>query len=177
MIAPGAFAIFIPLAVGLGAGPRCLIGTLAGGIATGCMMAILMSNAGGAWDNSKKLCEKLQIKKSDQGKACVVGDTVGDPFKDTSGPALNILIKLMSMVSLTIAPLLQGNETYDDWPFGLIPVGVAVIITIVHYNKYGSILADVKLDETKGSAPAPKSIEPEPEPEPEPTPEEALPSA
>merc|ERR1719164_35750 len=103
MIAPGAFAIFIPLAVGLGAGPRCLIGTLAGGIATGCMMAILMSNAGGAWDNGKKLCEKLQIKKTDQGKACAVGDTV----KDTSGPALNILIKLMSMVALTIAPMIE----------------------------------------------------------------------
>merc|ERR1712060_109463 len=61
-----------------------------------------MSNAGGAWDNSKKLCEKLKIKKTEQGKACVVGDTVGDPFKDTSGPALNILIKLSCMLALTI---------------------------------------------------------------------------
>jgi hypothetical protein len=66
------------------------------------MMAVMMSNAGGAWDNGKKLAEKLGIKKTEQGKACVVGDTVGDPFKDTSGPALNILIKLMSMVSLTV---------------------------------------------------------------------------
>merc|ERR1719484_213580 len=96
MVAPGLYAILIPLMVGFTVGPRCLMGLLAGAIASGCMNAIMMSNAGGAWDNSKKLCEKLGIKKSDQGKACVVGDTVGDPFKDTSGPALNILIKLMS---------------------------------------------------------------------------------
>merc|ERR1719517_378400 len=106
MIAPGTYAIFTPLGVGLRAGPRALLGLLAGSIVSGAMLAIMMSNAGGAWDNSKKLCEKMKIKKTEQGKACVVGDTVGDPFKDTSGPALNILIKLMSMVSLTIAPLL-----------------------------------------------------------------------
>merc|ERR1711968_22949 len=80
------------------------MGLLAGAIASGCMLAIMMANAGGAWDNSKKLCEKLGLKKSanpadrELQKACVVGDTVGDPFKDTSGPALNILIKLMSIV-------------------------------------------------------------------------------
>merc|ERR1712110_211395 len=95
MVAPGCYSILVPL-----------MGVLAGALVTGCMLAIMMSNAGGAWDNSKKLCEKLKIKKTDQGKACVVGDTVGDPFKDTSGPALNILIKLMSMVALTIAPLI-----------------------------------------------------------------------
>merc|ERR1712188_294635 len=161
MIAPGAYAILTPLLIGFTLGPRCLMGLLAGAIASGAMLAIMMSNSGGAWDNSKKLCEKLKIKKTDQGKACVIGDTVGDPFKDTSGPALNILIKLMSMVSLTIAPLLQGNETYDDWPFGLIPVGLAVVITIVHYNKYGSILADVELDKGKGSAPQPKPADEE----------------
>merc|ERR1712190_380694 len=111
---PGLYAVFAPIFVGFTVGPRCLMGTLAGAVISGAMLAIMMSNAGGAWDNSKKLCEKLQIKKTDQGKACVVGDTVGDPFKDTSGPALNILIKLMSMVSLTIAPLIRdgahGNE-------------------------------------------------------------------
>jgi len=110
MIAPGLYAILAPLAVGFLVGPKCLMGMLAGAISCGCMMAIMMSNAGGAWDNSKKLCEKKQIKKTAQGSACVVGDTVGDPFKDTSGPALNILIKLMSMVSLTVAPLFKNKK-------------------------------------------------------------------
>merc|ERR1711881_149965 len=128
MIAPGSYAVLAPLFIGLCVGPRCLMGVLAGAIASGCMVAIMMSNAGGAWDNSKKLCEKLQIKKTDQGKACVVGDTVGDPFKDTSGPSLNILIKLMSMVSLTIAPLLKdtdgGNDDWENWYWGMIPLGL-----------------------------------------------------
>merc|ERR1719253_1924372 len=130
MIAPGAYAILTPLIIGFLVGPRCLMGMLAGAIASGCMMAILMSNAGGAWDNSKKLCEKLQLKKTDQGKACVVGDTVGDPFKDTSGPALNILIKLMSMVALTIAPMIEGHDDWESPMFGLIPLAVFIIISI-----------------------------------------------
>jgi len=129
MIAPGLYAILIPLMVGFTVGPRCLMGMLAGAIASGCMNAIMMSNAGGAWDNGKKLCEKLQIKKTDQGKACVVGDTVGDPFKDTSGPSLNILIKLMSMVSLTLSPLIQGNQDWENWFYGMGPVGVFVLST------------------------------------------------
>merc|ERR1719238_548917 len=76
MIAPGAYAILAPLFVGFLVGPESLMGCLAGALVTGCMLAILMSNAGGAWDNAKKYCEKLKIKKTDQGKACVVGDTV-----------------------------------------------------------------------------------------------------
>merc|ERR1719203_1388844 len=130
MIAPGAYAILAPLFIGFTVGPRCLMGLLAGALVVGCMMAILMSNAGGAWDNGKKLCEKLKIKKTEQGKACVVGDTVGDPFKDTSGPALNILIKLMSMVSLTIAPLIAGKDDWHNWYFGLIPFVIFVIVTM-----------------------------------------------
>eukprot|EP00928_Gymnodinium_smaydae_P015055 TRINITY_DN15520_c0_g1_i1.p1 TRINITY_DN15520_c0_g1~~TRINITY_DN15520_c0_g1_i1.p1 ORF type:complete len:617 (-),score=122.13 TRINITY_DN15520_c0_g1_i1:314-1918(-) len=136
MIAPGVYAIFAPLFVGFTLGPRCLMGVLAGSIVSGAMLAIMMSNAGGAWDNSKKLCEKLKIKKTEQGKACVVGDTVGDPFKDTSGPALNILIKLMSMVSLTVAPLLKdefgvGNDDWENWGYGMIPLGVGLLVTTV----------------------------------------------
>jgi len=136
MIAPGVYAVLTPIFVGFTLGPRCLMGLLAGAIVSGAMLAIMMSNAGGAWDNSKKLCEKLKIKKTDQGKACVIGDTVGDPFKDTSGPALNILIKLMSMVSLTIAPLLKdengvGNEDWENWGFGMIPLGLAMVVTAV----------------------------------------------
>merc|ERR1719321_1784767 len=131
MIAPGLYAILIPLMVGFTIGPRCLMGVLAGAIASGCMNAIMMSNAGGAWDNSKKLCEKLGIKKKDQGKACVVGDTVGDPFKDTSGPALNILIKLMSMVSLTMAPLVENNADWMNWYYGMAPTAIFVVATLI----------------------------------------------
>merc|ERR1712039_651960 len=76
-----------------------------------------------------KLCEKLKIKKTDQGKACVVGDTVGDPFKDTSGPSLDILLKLMAMVSLLIAPLIDGVEDWETWYFGLIVLVLCLIAT------------------------------------------------
>merc|ERR1719160_851325 len=131
MIAPGAYAILAPMIIGFIVGPRMLMGVLAGAIASGCMNAIMMNNAGGAWDNSKKLCEKLQIKKSDQGKACVVGDTVGDPFKDTSGPALNILIKLMSMVSLTMAPLVENNEDWQNWIYGMVPTAIFVVASLI----------------------------------------------
>merc|ERR1712023_586439 len=109
-LAPGLYAVCTPLVVGFMIGPRAVMGLLAGTIGSAAMLAVMMGNAGGAWDNSKKLCEKLEIKKTDQGKACVVGDTVGDPFKDTSGPSLDILIKLMSMVALTIAPLLRERK-------------------------------------------------------------------
>merc|ERR1712048_427693 len=131
MIAPGVFAVLTPLVAGFLIGPRCVMGVLAGCIGSAAMLAVLMGNAGGAWGNSKKLCEKLKIKKTDQGKACVVGDTVGDPFKDTSGPALNILIKLMSMVALTIAPLIRGNEDWEMWYNGLAPLALMIIISIV----------------------------------------------
>ena len=117
MILPGIWAILSPLIVGFLVGPRCLVGMLGGAIASGMMLAIMMSNAGGAWDNSKKYIEiegACGGKGTDTHKACVVGDTVGDPFKDTSGPALNILIKLMSMVSLTIAPVISGKEDWKD---------------------------------------------------------------
>merc|ERR1711920_905699 len=131
MIAPGCYAIIAPIFIGFLAGPRCLMGVLGGAVVSGAMLAIMMSNAGGAWDNSKKLCEKMKIKKTEQGKACIVGDTVGDPFKDTSGPALNILIKLMSMVGLTIAPLIRGNKDWENWQFGLIPLFLFALITSV----------------------------------------------
>eukprot|EP00241_Pyramimonas_parkeae_P003347 CAMPEP_0114247320 /NCGR_PEP_ID=MMETSP0058-20121206/12959_1 /TAXON_ID=36894 /ORGANISM="Pyramimonas parkeae, CCMP726" /LENGTH=753 /DNA_ID=CAMNT_0001360617 /DNA_START=75 /DNA_END=2336 /DNA_ORIENTATION=+ len=135
MLAPGTYAVLAPLVVGFLVGPRCLMGLLTGAIASGCMVAIMMSNAGGAWDNGKKLCEKLGIKKTEQGKACVVGDTVGDPFKDTSGPSLNILIKLMSMVSLTVAPLLKGNDDWDNFYYGFIPLGLFVLATFYLVKK------------------------------------------
>lgn len=113
MMAPGAFAIVSPLVIGFLLGPEALGGFLAGATVSGVLMGMFQNNAGGAWDNAKKSFEKgveingeVYYKKSEPHKASVTGDTVGDPFKDTSGPSMNILIKLMSIVSLVIAPTL-----------------------------------------------------------------------
>jgi len=139
MINPGLISMFVPLAFGFILTARSLAGILLGSLSSGFMLAITMSNAGGAWDNAKKWTEKgglaakvketwnidegeyeesKFLKKSEAHKAVVVGDTVGDPFKDTSGPSLNILIKLMSMVSLVVAPFLfrmnQKAELFED---------------------------------------------------------------
>ena len=107
MLVPGIMAVVAPLAVGILLGTESLGGLLAGSLVTGVMMAIFMSNAGGAWDNAKKYIEDGNHggKGSEAHKAAVVGDTVGDPFKDTSGPSINILIKLMTVVALVFAPL------------------------------------------------------------------------
>jgi K(+)-stimulated pyrophosphate-energized sodium pump len=108
MIIPGLVAVLIPIVVGFILGKESLGGFLAGATVTGILMALFMANAGGAWDNAKKLIEAGELggKGSDAHKAAVVGDTIGDPFKDTSGPSMNILIKLMSVVALVIAPIL-----------------------------------------------------------------------
>ncbi len=109
MIIPGLIAVLAPVVVGFTMGAEALGGLLAGATVTGVLLALMMSNGGGAWDNAKKYIEagNLGGKGSDAHKAAVVGDTVGDPFKDTSGPSMNILIKLMSVVALVIAPLLR----------------------------------------------------------------------
>jgi K(+)-stimulated pyrophosphate-energized sodium pump len=111
MVLPGILAISTPVLVGFILGPLALGGTLAGATLSGILLALMMSNAGGAWDNAKKYIEEGNLggKGSDVHKAAVVGDTVGDPFKDTSGPSMNILIKLMSVVSLVIAPLIASK--------------------------------------------------------------------
>ncbi len=110
MVVPGLTAVLSPVIVGFLLGPMALGGMLAGATVTGVLMALMMANAGGAWDNAKKAIEKGEIegekKGSEAHKAAVIGDTVGDPFKDTSGPSMNILIKLMAIVSLVLAPLL-----------------------------------------------------------------------
>jgi K(+)-stimulated pyrophosphate-energized sodium pump len=116
MMLPGALAISSPVIVGFAFGPETLGGVLVGVTVTGVLMAIFMSNAGGAWDNAKKSFEgggftmsdgTVLLKGSEAHDASVVGDTVGDPFKDTAGPSLNILVKLMSVVALVIAPLIS----------------------------------------------------------------------
>ena len=107
MVLPGLIAVVAPIAIGVILGPEALGGLLIGSIATGFLLAVMMANAGGAWDNAKKYIEAGHLggKGSDEHAAAVVGDTVGDPFKDTSGPSLNILIKLMSIVALVFSPL------------------------------------------------------------------------
>ncbi len=118
MIAPGAIALIVPVIVGFTFGPEVLGGLLAGVTVSGVLMGLFQSNAGGAWDNAKKSFEKgveingqVYYKKSEPHKASITGDTVGDPFKDTSGPSMNILIKLMSIVSLIIAPHIAQKAT------------------------------------------------------------------
>lgn len=118
MMLPGAIAIISPIVIGFVFGPEALGGFLAGATVSGVLMGMFQNNAGGAWDNAKKSFEKgvningeMYYKKSEPHKASVTGDTVGDPFKDTSGPSMNILIKLMSIVSLVIAPTLAGLKT------------------------------------------------------------------
>jgi len=115
MMLPGAIAIISPLLIGFIFGPEALGGFLAGATVSGVLMGMFQNNAGGAWDNAKKSFEKgveingqMYYKKSEPHKASVTGDTVGDPFKDTSGPSMNILIKLMSIVSLVVAPTLAN---------------------------------------------------------------------
>ena len=110
MVLPGVLAIVVPVAVGFIGGAEMLGGLLAGVTTCGVLMAIFQSNAGGAWDNAKKMIEEQGKKGTDAHKAAVVGDTVGDPFKDTSGPSLNILLKLMSVVALVIAPSIAMNN-------------------------------------------------------------------
>jgi K(+)-stimulated pyrophosphate-energized sodium pump len=109
MILPGLLAILSPVLVGFLGGVQMLMGFLTGVTASGVALAIFMSNTGGAWDNAKKTIESGVAggKGSDAHKAAVVGDTVGDPFKDTAGPSLNILIKLMGVMSVVIAPMLK----------------------------------------------------------------------
>ena len=121
MVVPGLLAVVVPVLVGFIGGPEMLGGLLAGVTSAGVLMAIFQSNAGGAWDNAKKMFEEgveingeMYYKGSEPHKATVVGDTVGDPFKDTSGPSLNILLKLMSVVALVIAPSIALDKVMLD---------------------------------------------------------------
>jgi K(+)-stimulated pyrophosphate-energized sodium pump len=110
MVLPGLLAVLAPIVLGLLFGKAAVGGLLAGALVSGVMMALFMANAGGAWDNAKKFIESGEYggKGSEPHKAAVVGDTVGDPFKDTAGPAINILIKLMTIVALVFLPVFES---------------------------------------------------------------------
>jgi len=114
MLVPGIMAVVVPLLVGIVLGSTALAGLLAGALVSGVMLAMFMSNAGGAWDNAKKYIEEGNHggKGSEAHKAAVVGDTVGDPFKDTSGPSINILIKLMTVVSTVFAAIFTATGLF-----------------------------------------------------------------
>ena len=114
MVFPGLLAIVVPVLIGFLGGAEMLGGLLAGVTTCGVLMAIFQSNAGGAWDNAKKTIEEKGQKGTEAHKAAVVGDTVGDPFKDTSGPSLNILLKLMSVVALVIAPSIANPKQVSE---------------------------------------------------------------
>lgn len=120
MIAPAILVLFSPLVMGVVFGVEALAGMLAGSLIAGVVMALSTSNSGGGWDNAKKYIEKTEGKGTDKHKAAVVGDTVGDPFKDTSGPSLNILMKLMAIISLVFVPFFQSAHA---WLMGVLGIG------------------------------------------------------
>jgi len=134
MVMPGAMAVMVPVIVGFGLGAKALAGLLVGSISAGFLLAVTMANAGGAWDNAKKWVEAGNIpghpKKSELHKATVTGDTVGDPFKDTSGPALNILIKLMSVVSLVFAPVFPAAPFQQTEVSAILLVVLSVVCIV-----------------------------------------------
>ncbi|MDG9672622.1 sodium-translocating pyrophosphatase [Micromonospora sp. DH14] len=146
LMTPGLLAILAPIAVGFGLGPGALAAYLAGAIGAGTLMAVFLSNSGGAWDNAKKLVEDGAYggKGSESHAATVIGDTVGDPFKDTAGPAINPLIKVMNLVSLLIAPAVVAWSVGDDRNVGL-RVSIALVATLI-------IVASVVFSKRKGIA-------------------------
>jgi K(+)-stimulated pyrophosphate-energized sodium pump len=138
---PGLLAIFAPIAVGFGLGVGPLAGYLAGAIATGTLMAVFLANSGGAWDNGKKLIEDGHHggKGSPAHEATIIGDTVGDPFKDTAGPAINPLIKVMNLVSVLIAPAIVafsvGADANPAVRLSIAAVAVLIIVAAVVVTK------------------------------------------
>jgi K(+)-stimulated pyrophosphate-energized sodium pump len=156
LVTPGILAVFAPIAVGFGLGVGALGAYLAGTIATGVLMAVFLSNSGGAWDNAKKFVEDGHFggKGSEAHSATVIGDTVGDPFKDTAGPAINPLIKVMNLVALLIAPAVVAMSIGADenaplrWIIAL--VAVIIIVTSVVISKRRPIaVGDQEFADTK----------------------------
>jgi len=132
MIPPAGLCILSPLVFGIGLGPEMLAGVLFGAISSGFVLGGMMNAAGGAWDNAKKMNEKDGQKGSFKHKSTVVGDTVGDPFKDTSGPAINIQIKLMSYISVVLVPVFRHQKQY--WWAALIIIGVVLLLTPLYLS-------------------------------------------
>jgi K(+)-stimulated pyrophosphate-energized sodium pump len=158
LITPGLLAVLAPVAVGFGLGVTALAGFLAGAIGTGTLMAVFLANSGGAWDNAKKLVEDGNHggKGSDAHAATVIGDTVGDPFKDTAGPAINPLIKVMNLVSLLIASAVVsmsvGKDQNDTLRIVIALVAVAIIAVAVYISKQREIAIAADDHDTGGSS-------------------------
>ncbi len=164
MVVPGSMAVFVPAGIGFLLGPKALAGLLVGSLSSGTLLAITMANAGGAWDNAKKYVEKGGLgegkgKRTSYHEAVVVGDTVGDPFKDTSGPALNILIKMMSLIALVLAPKFQeanDGEFPEDWWIGMtILLALAVVLYFFQVwstKRYARLEAELAAEEPASAA-------------------------
>ncbi len=162
LITPGVLAVLAPIAVGFGLGVASLAGFLAGAIGTGTLMAVFLANSGGAWDNAKKLVEDGNHggKGSDAHDATIIGDTVGDPFKDTAGPAINPLIKVMNLVSLLIATaivsLSVGEDQNDFLRYTIAIVALVIIVAAVYISKQREVvLGDDSGDPAPPAPPAP----------------------
>ncbi|GIG90899.1 sodium-translocating pyrophosphatase [Plantactinospora endophytica] len=157
LMTPGLLAILAPIAVGFGLGPGALAAYLAGAIGAGTLMAVFLSNSGGAWDNSKKLVEDGAFggKGSPSHEATVIGDTVGDPFKDTAGPAINPLIKVMNLVSLLIAPAVVawsvGEDKNTALRIGVAVVAALIIVAAVVFSKRKSVAMSDSDPDTGGT--------------------------
>ncbi|NLU80252.1 sodium-translocating pyrophosphatase [Micromonospora sp. HNM0581] len=165
LLTPGLLAILAPIAVGFGLGPGALASYLAGAIGAGTLMAVFLANSGGAWDNSKKMVEDGAYggKGSEAHAATVIGDTVGDPFKDTAGPAINPLLKVMNLVSLLIAPAVVAWSVGDDRNPGLritiAVVATLIVVAAVVFSKRKSVVMGDDADSGSGSAdPRPEAI-------------------
>jgi K(+)-stimulated pyrophosphate-energized sodium pump len=156
---PGLLAVLSPIIAGFFLKAEALGAFLAGAIVTGQLMAVMLSNSGGAWDNAKKYIEEGHFggRRSESHKAAVIGDTVGDPFKDTAGPALNPLIKVMNLVALLIAPLVVAHEGDTALRLAIACVGVVILAATIYVSK--SRASDLEADfaaarEARASAPS-----------------------
>ncbi|WP_182525459.1 sodium-translocating pyrophosphatase [Nocardioides dongkuii] len=168
LITPGILAVFAPIAVGFGLGVTALAGFLAGAIGTGTLMAVFLANAGGAWDNAKKLVEDGHHggKGSPAHEATVIGDTVGDPFKDTAGPAINPLIKVMNLVSLLIASavvsLSVGEDQNDVARIAIALVSTAIIAAAIYVSKQRAVTIGDDAPPPPPPAPPTSTVDPSP---------------